>query len=92
MMHAPAEALGAAAALPEDFDPLAAVNAWLARHNVPPSRFGRVYFHDPRLVFDLRAGRTPRDLMLRRLWHITRQPPGPEIAARPVGRPKKGQG
>lgn len=29
-------------------------------HRIPPSRFGRESVGDPRLVFDLRRGRSPR--------------------------------
>ena len=32
----------------------------LARMELSPTRFGRLVVHDPRFVFDLRAGRRPR--------------------------------
>ena len=36
------------------------VERYLAQTNVPPSRFGRQAVGDPRLVADLRSGRTLR--------------------------------
>ncbi|MGN6689793.1 MAG: hypothetical protein ACTHJU_02490 [Sphingopyxis sp.] len=33
------------------------INAFLREADMPPSAFGRVVAHDPRLVFDLRNGR-----------------------------------
>lgn len=35
------------------------LEAALAARAIPPSRFGREVFHDPRFVFDLRRGRRP---------------------------------
>ena len=36
------------------------IEAYLARHRMPPSKFGRLAVGDPRFVEDLRAGRQPR--------------------------------
>lgn len=36
------------------------IDAYLARTNTPPSKFGRMAVGDPRFVDDLRAGRRPR--------------------------------
>ena len=36
------------------------VEEYLARAGLSPTRFGRIVLHDPRFVFDLRAGRRPR--------------------------------
>lgn len=36
------------------------IEAYLARTNTPPSKFGRLVVGDPRLVADLRSGRRPR--------------------------------
>ena len=37
------------------------VEEHLARAGLSPTRFGRIVVHDPRFVFDLRAGRHPRN-------------------------------
>ena len=39
---------------------LTKVEDYLARAGLSPTRFGRIVLHDPRFVFDLRAGRRPR--------------------------------
>ena len=36
------------------------VEEHLARAGLSPTRFGRIVVHDPRVGFDLRAGRRPR--------------------------------
>ena len=36
------------------------IEEYLARVGLSPTRFGRIVVHDPRFVFDLRAGRRPR--------------------------------
>lgn len=36
------------------------VEQFLARHDMPATKFGRLAAHDPRFVLDLRMGRTPR--------------------------------
>ena len=36
------------------------VEEYLTRAGLSPTRFGRIVVHDPRFVFDLRAGRRPR--------------------------------
>lgn len=43
-----------------DGDLLQRIEGFLARMGVSPTRFGRTVVHDPRFVFDLRAGRRPR--------------------------------
>ncbi|WP_324826916.1 hypothetical protein [Qipengyuania zhejiangensis] len=37
------------------------VETFLRRHDMPPTKFGRLAAHDPRFVLDLRMGREPRD-------------------------------
>lgn len=39
----------------------------LSATGMPPTRFGRETVGDPRFVFDLRAGREPRDETTRRV-------------------------
>lgn len=39
---------------------LFAVERAMRKYHIPASRFGREATHDPRLVFDLRNGRQPR--------------------------------
>jgi hypothetical protein len=46
---------------------LQAVEAFLQRHRMSPSRFGRHAAQDPRLVADLRGGRAPRPALDQRL-------------------------
>jgi hypothetical protein len=36
------------------------IEIYLARHRMPPSKFGRLAVGDPRFVEDLRGGRMPR--------------------------------
>jgi hypothetical protein len=43
-----------------DVDLLQRIERFLANMGVSPTRFGRTVVHDPRFVFDLRAGRRPR--------------------------------
>jgi hypothetical protein len=68
-------ALGASKHLPDDFNPLRAVEAWLIEHGVKPAVFGRRYFNDPRFVFDLRKGRKLNALNQRKVRLITSKPP-----------------
>jgi hypothetical protein len=35
------------------------IESYLKQTGLPPTRFGREAAHDPRLVFDLRNGRSP---------------------------------
>jgi len=49
---------------------LVLVESFLRQTKMPPSRFGREAARDPRIVFDLRAGRTPSDRVRRRLAHF----------------------
>jgi len=39
----------------------------LKESRTPPTRFGRLAVRDPRFVFDLRQGRTPRAATFRRV-------------------------
>ncbi len=39
---------------------LRSIESFLREHDVLPSNFGRAAVADPRFVFDLRNGRTPR--------------------------------
>jgi hypothetical protein len=34
------------------------IEQFLSEHAIPPTRFGRMAVRDPRLVFDMRRGRT----------------------------------
>lgn len=46
------------------------VETFLRSTGMPPTRFGRLATHDPRFVFDLRMGRTPRARMETRVEHF----------------------
>ncbi len=46
---------------------LTQIEAFLRRTGMPPTRFGREAVRDPRLVHDLRRGRTAGDRILRRV-------------------------
>lgn len=43
------------------------VERFLHRTAMPPTKFGRLVAHDPRLVLDMRNGREPRAPMQRRI-------------------------
>lgn len=43
------------------------IENFLSRHGMSASQFGRDAAHDPRLVMDLRAGRSPRPPLDQRL-------------------------
>ena len=43
------------------------IEAYLRRTGMPPTRFGREAVRDPRLVHDLRRGRSAGDRMARRV-------------------------
>jgi hypothetical protein len=45
------------------------IERYLRRTRMPPTRFGREAANDPRLVFDLRAGREPRRPLASRIEH-----------------------
>lgn len=47
-----------------------AVEKFIRDNNIPPTRFGRDSVRDPRLVFDLRAGREPGERIRRRIEHF----------------------
>ena len=54
---------------------LTRIEAYLRRTGIPPTRFGRDVARDPRLVHDLRRGRTVGDrLRLRVLAYIDGRP------------------
>lgn len=54
---------------------LYAIETYLRRTNLPPSRFGRDAVRDPRLVHDLRRGRSPGPDLERRVRdYINSQP------------------
>lgn len=69
------------------------IEAFLALSGVSPTRFGRSVVHDPRFVFDLRAGRKPRRKMRARvstyLSSVDRKDPlaAPEVAHTACQRP-----
>jgi len=46
------------------------IEQFLRRHDMPPTKFGRLAARDPRLVLDLRMGREPRPAMERRVEHF----------------------
>ena len=46
---------------------LTRIELFLRRTGMPPTRFGREAARDPRLVHDLRRGRTVGDRLLRRV-------------------------
>ena len=46
------------------------IDAFLRETKMPQTRFGRLAANDPRLVFDLRQGRTPRACTERRVEHF----------------------
>jgi hypothetical protein len=46
---------------------LARIETFLRRTGMPPTRFGREAARDPRLVYDLRHGRTVGDRLRRRV-------------------------
>jgi hypothetical protein len=46
------------------------IEQFLRRHDMPPTKFGRLAAHDPRLVLDLRMGREPRSAMEKRVEHF----------------------
>lgn len=43
------------------------VELFLRRHDMPPTKFGRLAAHDPRLVLDMRMGREVRPEMVQKL-------------------------
>ncbi len=57
------------------------IEAYLRATGIAPARFGREAMGDPRFVFDLRKGRTPRPETEARIgaW-IARRPAGREAA------------
>jgi hypothetical protein len=46
---------------------LTTIEAFMRRTRMPPSRFGRLAAHDPRLVFDLQRGRVPGPALRQRI-------------------------
>lgn len=46
------------------------IEQFLRRTGMPPTKFGRLATHDPRFVFDLRMGRTPRQATETRVEHF----------------------
>ena len=46
------------------------IEVFLRRTGMPWTKFGRLAVRDPRLVHDLRNGRTPRDAMVKRVEHF----------------------
>lgn len=46
------------------------IEKFLNRTGMPATKFGRLAAHDPRLVLDLRNGRTPRARMEHRVEHF----------------------
>jgi hypothetical protein len=46
------------------------IEKFLRRHEMPATKFGRLAARDPRFVFDLRNGRTPRPETEKRTEHF----------------------
>jgi len=46
------------------------IEQFLRRHEMPPTKFGRLAARDPRLVFDLRNGREPGRPVETRVEHF----------------------
>jgi hypothetical protein len=46
------------------------IERFIRRTNMPPTKFGRLAAGDPRLVGDLRQGRTPGPKLEQRLEHF----------------------
>lgn len=46
------------------------IETFLRRTGMPATKFGRMAAHDPRLVLDLRNGRTPRSRTEKRIEHF----------------------
>jgi hypothetical protein len=46
------------------------IEVFLRQTRMPPTRFGRMAAHDPRFVFDLRNGRSPRPRTEERVEHF----------------------
>lgn len=46
------------------------IEVFLRRTGMPATTFGRLAARDPRFVFDLRNGRTPRDRTAQRMEHF----------------------
>lgn len=46
------------------------IEVFLRRTGMPATKFGRMAASDPRLVLDLRSGRTPRSAMEARVEHF----------------------
>jgi hypothetical protein len=46
------------------------IEKFLRRHEMPPTKFGRLAASDPRFVLDLRNGRTPRPETEQRVEHF----------------------
>lgn len=49
------------------------VERFLTAKNISPAKFGRECVGDPRFVFDLRRGRTPRPNTIRRVQSFLEQ-------------------
>jgi hypothetical protein len=46
------------------------IETFLRKTRMPPTKFGRLAAHDPRFVFDLRNGRSPRPSTEKRVEHF----------------------
>lgn len=66
--------------LPENFDALRAIEAYLQDYGVSARVFGTTFFGDPRFVYDLRKGRTPNELNTRLIFNIVRKAPSEKSA------------
>lgn len=52
------------------------IEVFLRHTRMPPTRFGRLAARDPRFVFDLRNGRSPRPTTEQRVEHFMNIYPG----------------
>ncbi len=49
------------------------IERFLRQTDIPATRFGCLAARDPRFVFDLRRGRTPRETTAERVEHFMRE-------------------
>jgi hypothetical protein len=59
----------------------AEIERFLAITGMSPTRFGILSAKDPRLVFDLRAGREPRSATVKRVTEFMSKPPAKQEGA-----------
>lgn len=77
--------------IPTDSDLLEAVDAFLARHGMKPTRFGAEATGEPQLLSSIRDGRSPSLKVWRRVAAYIRRKDA-ELAANDHADPDTGQG